>query len=264
VSIASTQAELRLALPPAQLSRRALVILALVFALGLPAWSVLAAQFAYGFRALCALSLAPLTFGEGGHVQFVMALPARSLERADSWDVSMVLGIEGVTATHSVALNSRRLLYLPLLTLLACVVAAPFPLSKRQRAIAGLVGAALLALIALLAVWVIAAFLFAKVPGLVYTLTPWQHGALRLAYEGWVTPLTNKFVMPILLAGGLLAWQSQRQKPTAIAKDTQRDTASGAPQRSASQAPRGPRTKPHGQKRAGAQRKKGSAPTRRS
>jgi hypothetical protein len=200
---------------PAQARLRALAVFAaLLLAGGCAGW-LCAGAFAQLFRALCTLALSPLTFGEGGHVQFVAALPSQSLERATSWDVSMVLGIDGVKATHAIALNPRRLLYLPLLTLFACVLAAPLSLSWRARRRALLAGTTILTLIALLSVYLIAVFLFAKVPGLVYTLAPWQSSALRVAYEGWVTPLSNKFVLPLLLAAALLAWFGSRAESRA-------------------------------------------------
>jgi hypothetical protein len=208
VSIRPTQPDGVSAAWRAQPRLRAPALFAALLFVGICAWWLCEGAFAQLFRALCTLALSPLTFGEGGHVQFSAALPSQSLERAASWDVSMVLGIEGAEATHSIALNPRRLLYLPLLTLFACVLAAPLSLSWRARRRALWVGTSILVLIALLSVYLIAVFLFAKVPGLVYTLSPWQSSALRVAYEGWVTPLTNKFVLPLLLAAALLAWQS--------------------------------------------------------
>jgi lysylphosphatidylglycerol synthetase-like protein (DUF2156 family) len=99
-------------------------------------------------------------------------------------------------------------LYLPLLTLLASVLAMPLPNSARRRSFG--VGALVLLACALSSVWVIGAFLFAQVPGLVYDLSPTESSLLRLCYEGWVTPLTNKFMMPLLLGYGLFAWQRRR------------------------------------------------------
>jgi hypothetical protein len=63
-----------------------------------------------------------------------------------------------------------------------------------------LLGAPLLLLIAVGSVWITIAWLFARVPGLVYDFAPWQRSALHLLYEGFVTPIANKFIVPLLLA----------------------------------------------------------------
>lgn len=177
------------------------------------AFWLLDAPLAGLFRGLCSLALSAWTFGEGGHVQFVAASPTQALDRAASWDVSMVLGVEGSAVMHSIALNPRRLLYLPLLTFATCVLGAPLALSARQRRIALLLGIPIVVSIALASVYLIAVFVFARVAGLIYTLEPWQDSVLRVVYEGWVTPLTNKFVMPMLIAAGLLAY-AQRVVPS--------------------------------------------------
>jgi hypothetical protein len=117
----------------------------------------------------------------------------------------MLLSIEGIEKAHSIALNPRRLLYVPLCTLLACVLAMPLPNAARRRALA--CGSLILVGISLSSVWLIAAFLFAQVPGLVYELSPAESSLLRLLYEGWITPLSNKFIVPLLLAYALFAWQ---------------------------------------------------------
>jgi hypothetical protein len=190
---------------------RALLIFVSVLLVGFLAWPLVSGACSELFRALCTLALAPLSFGHGGHVTFTSASGAAELERAASWDVRMVLGIEGVAKAHAVALNPRRLFYLPLLTILASVLAMPLPGTARRRAL--LLGVAILIALALSTVWLTAVFLFAQVPGLVYTLSPAESALLRLGYEGFATPLTTKFMLPLLLAYGLFAWQSQRRAP---------------------------------------------------
>jgi hypothetical protein len=190
---------------------RALLIFLSALLTGFLVWPLVSGVFSALFRTLCTLVLAPLSFGHGGHVAFTSASGAEGLERAASWDVRMVLGIEGVAKAHAVALNPRRLFYLPLLTLLAGVLAMPLPGAARRRAL--LVGVPMLIALALSTVWLTAAFLFAQVPGLVYTLSPVESGLLRLGYEGFATPLTTKFMLSLLLTYGLFAWQSRRLAP---------------------------------------------------
>ena len=202
-------------LAPRELSLR-LLLAAAIFSVGTLVWTWLEDPFELAFQRTATVLLAPLTFGAGGHVGTERSLePASSShERDASWGTRLVLRIEGVQKTHAVAINPRRLLYLPLVCFGACLVAAP--LSRRRRLWAIAVGVPLLTGFALFAVWVIAVWLFARVPGLVYDLAPWQRDVLRLAYEGWVTPLSNKFALPILIALAFTLWPSAAPKSAAV------------------------------------------------
>lgn len=230
----------------AQPLRWAALVFVATLLLALAAWPLLAGLFSALFRGLCSLVLSPLSFGHGGHVAFTQGAQATGLERAASWDTHMVLRIEGVAKAHSIALNPRRLLYLPLSTLLACVLAMPLPNAARRRASA--VGALVLLVLALASVWLVAAFLFAQVPGLVYELSPLESSLLRVLYEGWVTPLSNKFMVPLLLGYALFAWQRAKLRV---------DTAAAAPPLGPEPGPRS-ELSPKAKRAGGRQRKRAS------
>jgi hypothetical protein len=198
-------------------------------------WPWFEACVAQSLRWSCSLLLSPLSFGAGGHVDFVSAAAHTGLERAASWDLRMLLRIDEVAQTHALALNPRRLLALPIASYLLCVGAAPATWAQKRRALA--LGLPLLWLLALLSVWLVAVYLFAQVEGLVYSLTPGQAAVLRVLYEGWVTPLANKFIVPLVLAALLLARPGRpRPQDPQPATATRRDPAGSAPRARASSA----------------------------
>jgi hypothetical protein len=66
------------------------------------------------------LASVPLTgtdFGRGGRAEFFREEREHisSAEQDSSWDTTVELSIEGVQETHVIAINPRRLAYLPLL-----------------------------------------------------------------------------------------------------------------------------------------------------
>lgn len=172
---------------------------ALVFGVGLGLEAELGGALASGFVELAQASIGGLRFGRGGRAKFERAPNRRATQdAAGSWDTRVELSIEGVFARHRVALNPRRLAYLPCIFFVACIGTAPLPLGRKASCV--LFGLALLALLALASLWIIVAWIFAQVPGLVYDLSPLQRFALNLGYEGFVTPIGNKFVIPVVLA----------------------------------------------------------------
>jgi hypothetical protein len=180
-------------------------VVALLF--GLWIWRPLSAPVA-GVMALAAnYTVGALTMGKGGHIVLHATAPARAgadvgatareqdEHHAASWDTRMTLQIEGVAPTHAVRVSPRRLLYLPLVFYLALLIALPLETERRWRALA--LGLPLLLAAALVSVWITAAWIFMRVPDLVYPAShePW----LSFLYESWVTPLANKFILPLLL-----------------------------------------------------------------
>lgn len=174
------------------------------------AWPSFEQGVAQLLRGLCTLVLSPLRFGQGGHVEFLASQLQTDVERAATWDLRMMLRIEGVAQVHSIALNSRRLLALPLASFGLVVAAVPVRWPRKRWALG--LAVPLLSLLAVSSVWLVAVFLFSQVEGLVYSLSPTQAALLRLGYEGWVTPLANKFIVPLLLAALLLAWPERSRR----------------------------------------------------
>jgi hypothetical protein len=183
-----------------------------VVILGFVLWPLLSDAYTSSFQASANALLGGMRFGKGGHALFLPASnqQAASTGRDASWEAPVELSIEGVEKKHVVSVNPRRLAYLPWFCFAALVAATPLRASAKAKCL--LVGSALLGLIALVSVWVIIAWIFARVPGLVYDLESWERTLLDLSYEAFVTPMGNKFVLPLILAVGLVLWQMAREK----------------------------------------------------
>lgn len=213
---------------------RGVAIFAVVLSLGWLAWPLLHPGFTGGFQSLASVVLGSLEFGDGGHAEFLRTKRERrqGTDQDASWDASVRLSIDGVPKAHVIAINPRRLAYLPLLFFVAFLGALQLP--ARRTAEFLLTGAPILLSVALISVWIMFAWLFARVPGLVYDLTPWQSSLLHLSYEGFVTPIANKFILPLLLALGLVSLQARRARG-AVAQES---AVAPQPARGAATAPR--------------------------
>jgi hypothetical protein len=193
-----------------ELSRRAAVFL-LVLACGWATWMAVGQRFSWVFCACSDAVLSPITFGTGGKVAIEFAgrpaaVPAAA-ESDASWNARPRLRVEGVSQEHAIRINPRRVGYLPLVLFSAFVLAVP--LAARSRWICFSIGVPILLSFSIASLWVNAAWLFAQVPGLVYQLSAVQRGLLDFAYEGLVTPLGNRLILPLIVAAALYAWQAR-------------------------------------------------------
>lgn len=184
--------------------RRLASVVALVL-LGVLSWPLLRAPSEALFRAAGTATLGQLTFGMGGHAAFMPAKPRAASDRHDeddSWSTRVELSIEDSDAREGIRMNARRLVYLPCVILAALVLASP--LSWRRKALAFALGAVLLLASALLSAWLTVAWLFARVPGLIYELSDVEQSTLSFGYEAWVTALGNRFIAPIVISSALV------------------------------------------------------------
>lgn len=172
-------------------------LLTLLF--GLLLWSVAGELFSAAFRAVAGLAFRTLEFGNGGHAELVPSYPAQAVSAArdETWNVQVLLSVDGIAKTHAVTINPRRLLFLPWLLLSALFAATAMHI--RAKLIGFAVGSVCLLGNALVSLWIMIAWLFARVPGLVYTLADWQLTTLHILYEGYVTPMANKLIVPLFL-----------------------------------------------------------------
>jgi hypothetical protein len=197
--------ESKRALEPGFRFWRAALTALLVLALGAWVWTPLAPLFSWTFRVCAGAALAGVSFGQGGHVDVEPRASPRAQDVV-ALKTALRLSIDGVEPSHVLRINPRRLLYLPLLCFLALLIAAPLPGSNKLRC--ALLGVPLLAGMAVGSLWASAAWLFARVPGLVYDASDlWFRHFLQILYEGLVTPPASKFVLPLLLAALLVSWQ---------------------------------------------------------
>jgi hypothetical protein len=171
-----------------------------VLAVGLLVWPLIGHEFSAGFQGLASTAFDGHEFGTGGYVRFLPREHTRStVDRDESWNTGAELRIDGVEKRNSVLLNPRRLAYLPFVFLAGILAAMGLP--HRRALLAFGLGSVLLCFVALGSVWLVVAWLFARVPGLVYTLAGWQEALLRLLYEAFVTPIANKFIIAMVVAG---------------------------------------------------------------
>lgn len=169
------------------------------------------------FRPVANLVLTNMEFGAPGglgtgHVRLLAATRAH-VQRADdgpAWDTVLELRVTGVDKVQTVFVSPRRSFYLPLLFLLASIGVVPLP--RRRKWLCAGVGVSLLVAYALGTLCLTSMWIFARVPGLVYTLTPVQQLTIELAYRGLVTPMSHRIVVPLLVACGLLSWQWLREQ----------------------------------------------------
>jgi hypothetical protein len=175
---------------------------------GWVAWPLFTELTDAGFSAIANAFVGSLTFGEGGHVALRPAMDHDHDYNA-SWSTLLELRIDGIDDRNLVRINPRRLVYLPCLLLAAVVLASP--LTPRRKAVALIAGCALLISAALLSIWLIAAWLFARIPGLVYELSGLEQRMLRFGYEAWVSAIGSRVVAPIVVSAALIGLLSERR-----------------------------------------------------
>lgn len=160
-------------------------------------------------------------FGSGGRVTLAPSARGAELgaERSASWTVALTLRVDGVREAQSLVLNPRRMLWLPwLVAVTATVGLAEGPVRAAWQ---GLFASVVVMLWTVLCVWCTAVWVFASVPGLVYTLGPMTHALLNAAYEGLVGPPTARYLAGLVAAIAAhalgLALESRQWKPRASA-----------------------------------------------
>ena len=177
--------------------------------------------FSAGYCMLANQVIERITFGQRGHAR-LDALPTISRRDSDNVtaDTILSLSVDGYRGTMPLGISLRRDVYLPLLIVVALIVA--FPMRVRQRleclALAGPITlAAGMAANALVAAWTFSVELKGIYPPgtFAYALRNFAYGALLL-------PPGNRFVAPIALGAALIAWVLPR-RPAAASQDPQRD-----------------------------------------
>lgn len=193
---------------------RGLVNAAAVVLVGLLAWPIVRPAFSVIFESSANAVLGSTTFGSGGHARFTSVSRRNAHQGSglddNSWDTAVRLSVAGLSETNVITINPRRLAYLPILFFLAAVTSAP--LSPRRKMVCLATGAPVVVLVAAASVWITVAWLFARVPGLVYQLSPAWQTALDVGYEAFVTSIGNKYVIPLILAAALVVWQLRAER----------------------------------------------------
>jgi hypothetical protein len=154
-------------------------------------------------------------FGAGGRV--VLAPAARvaraGVEQGSSWTVALTLRVDGVREAQSLLLNPRRMLWLPWLVALTAIAGLARGPARVLRE--SLLASVLVAGWALACVWLTAAWVFASVPGLVYTLDPALHAALHTTYGALVGPPSARYWVGLIVALAVHALEQVRARRAA-------------------------------------------------
>jgi hypothetical protein len=149
------------------------------------------------------------TFGYGGHARLApLDRIARQASDNVTADASIALTVDGFQGDMRLGVSLRRDAYLPLLIAIALIAAAPLALGRQLRSLAIAVPLLLLwtaAVFQLLVIWTFATQLRG-----IYTSSPLQQRLVDLAYGALLAPPGNRFIAPIVLAIGTIAWQARR------------------------------------------------------
>lgn len=169
-----------------------------------------------GFSAIyCAIANAVVfdhtTFGQGGHAHLT-ALDALTSSPGDSVtaDTVLALTVDRYQGAFTLGLSLKRDAYLPLLLVVALLVAAPGFTRRRWRALlTGLtvIFGCTIAVIDLLVRWTFVFQLKA-----VYDASPFWRGLLDVLYSALLVPPANRFIVPSLVAVFLI-WRSRTAAP---------------------------------------------------
>lgn len=175
------------------------------------AWPIDLARrgFSAAYAATANVLVTAVTFGRGGHAR--LAALDRPRERGPgeevSADANLLLAVDGYEGELPVGVSLRRDAYLPLLIVLAAVVAAPLPWRRKGRAL--LVGLPAVFALTLVSLWLLVMWLFTHQLRGVYTAVPARDWLLDLIFRAFLLPPGHRFLVPFLLAAALVAWQKR-------------------------------------------------------
>jgi hypothetical protein len=175
----------------------------------LGAWPSTSVELAFSAAyCRCAnLVLDQVTFGGRGHAHLnaLSSIDRRATDNVTA-DAVLALSVDHYRGSLPLGISLRRDVYLPLLIVLALIAAVPLPVRQRLTCLpiaAGVTMVAGIAANALVAAWTFSVELKGiYAPGSTAT-------ALRsFAYSALLLPPGNRFVAPLVLGLGLVAWVS--------------------------------------------------------
>jgi hypothetical protein len=181
-----------------------------LMAVGAWPWEPVPHAFSARYCPVANLVLGHQTFGRGGHARL---LPLERIVRQEgdnvTADTALSLTVAGFEGDLQMGMSLRRDAYLPLLILVALIVAAPLPAVGRLKALSigvPIMTALNLAALELLVVWTFAL----RLKG-IYDLGGAARRLLDFAYGALLTPPGNRFIAPLALGAAIVAWQRARR-----------------------------------------------------
>jgi hypothetical protein len=188
---------------------------ALALVIGLLPWPGLKSGWSRLWSGLANATVFQPDFGHGGRAQL---RPAEQHERGTgdhvATDAVLALQVRNYQGDLQLGTSSRRDGYLPLLVLIAAVVAAPLGWKARLRLLAAGVPAALAIGLLLLRLAVAATFA-SRLRG-VYPTDSLARSALAMAEQVLVMPPALRLAAPLLVALALVGYGLNRPAPTTV------------------------------------------------
>jgi len=194
-----------MSVPLARGLRAAAIFVVIIVAAGWPHRGLRAAATEV-FSDLANPILAELRFGKGGGTAQLRPAPIVDVRRPGenvTSDAVLALGVAGYKEEMPFGVNLRREFYLPLVIFSAAVIAAPF--SLRRRAMAFVLGFPLALLVCLGSLCATICWLFAYQAPRIFPLSAGQLRVLDTVVGTFLMPSATRFVMPLLIAIGMLA-----------------------------------------------------------
>ena len=193
---------------PPRLALGAALFAALLFLGGWPSAAV-ARAFSAAYCPLANLLIAHQTFGRGGRARLA---PVDRIQRGDgdnvTADATIALRVDGYQGALPLGMSLRRDVYLPLLILTALLIATPLGLRRRLLGLA--VAVPVLLLWSLVVIQILVVWLFATKLAGIYAISPRELRVVDLAYEALLAPPGNRFIVPMVVGIGAIAWQASR------------------------------------------------------
>jgi len=196
-------------MPWASRRRWAISGAAFVLLLILGGWPAISVRRAFSgvYAATANLLFGAMTFGRGGHARLAPMEPTtvrRPGENVTS-DARLSLTVDGRAGELAFGLSLRRDAYLPLLILMAAILAAP--LRAKDKLYALLVGLPAVLALTIASLWWLVLWLFTHQVGGVYPARPAWEAVIDLLFRALLLPPGGRFLVPFLMACALVAWR---------------------------------------------------------
>jgi hypothetical protein len=198
-------------LSPRRLGLSLLVFLGIIALGAWPAPAIaLGVSAAYSWTANPVLER--ITFGHRGHAR-LQTLPEIKRRESDNvtGDTLLALSVDGYRGTVPLGISVRRDVYLPLLILVALLLAFP-RLRPGQRLTCLALAVPITVAAGIAANALVAAWTFSTQLRGVYPPQPVTRRIIAFAYGALLSPPGNRFIAPLALGAGLIAWQLKQRR----------------------------------------------------
>ncbi|TPV96857.1 MAG: hypothetical protein B7733_02555 [Myxococcales bacterium FL481] len=166
------------------------------------------AAFAEAFSRAANVVLAEQIIGRAGRVE-LGKLPPTAKTATSASDTALHLTADGFSGRKTLGVSVRRDVYLPACTIAVLILVSP--LSVRRKLVSGTLGVLVIAAIAVLSYFAVAAWTFANVPQPIFRPGALTKASLELLVYAGVAPPGNRFIVAFVL-GCALIWRPLRPR----------------------------------------------------